>query len=590
MDALVTLAALEVACDEGVSPHLARLSEAAATASGPRKLVLERTREALSIHLALLQRHPQALWPVLYAHTAFVDSPRARTFGVSAAGPEMPVFSQVGRWLEERRRLHPGTPWLRALTPTTPWGGALVAELRGLSSPRLAAASEEAVTVDVGAERVSWRPSSGARESQPRPAPSGPPVLSPPGGGLAVPRGQGTQWLLQPGWSVGRVAQSADGARLACVAEDGDEAFLFVFDLDSGEQVDSASAPISDGLALSPDGAFLAFQAEVGVTTIRRFGGHQDARVFTGRASSLAVSADGRTLAQVEDSVVRLYRTDLRARPSPFVAEAPAPMFSRDGAVLMLGRFLFDGVDGSSRGLHGLSPREVLAGGPPPGGRRLTPQRLCVSDDLTTETRELTTGVVTSYRFSHIGSRHRVAWSGDGRLFAACRHGDQTVTLCWADGLREVRATGPVEALALDETGSQLALLHLDGTVELQAGGTRLRRFPGATALAFLAGDSALAVGGARSTAVVGLDGRERWHAERPFDGSDAAAADIEWRSGLRPPSVAERLELTTAEGLLTARHGADAAVFPATDATWLRAPASTLLTEGKVLLSWEQG
>lgn len=585
-DALTSLAALEVACDEGVTPHLARLDEAITRSADTQRFVLERVREALSIHLSLLQHRPDALWPVLYAHAAFVDSPRARTFGVSAQGPEMPMFEQVGRWLAERKRLHPETPWLRALTPTTPWGGALVAELRTLEPKRVISMTDDEVLLEAGATFFRWRWATGS--VTPTAAPTSKPELlvRPSSGGLAIKRGDELTWVLQPGWSISSVATASN--RVACLAFDGDETIVFVFDLSTGHQVASFDTTNESDVALSEDGAWLAWRSSRAVTSVRHLESGTQRSVSSGDFSSVAVSTTGHHVCVIEGGVVRVSRPQAEPQGRPFVARPLPPMFSRDGSALVLAQFVLDGADGSVRLTHRHHVHEYLEGGPAPFGARLTPQRFCVCEGMTTETVDLATARVTTYAGVHAVHWHRVAWSGDGLTFAVCRHGSDSVTLHSPLGQRTVQASGPLEALALDQTGSQLALLHVDGTVELQAGGTRLRRFPGATGLAFLANDRAIAVGGRTSTVVLGLDGTERWSTQAPFVPTDAIAAGVEWRSGLRAPSTAEALALSAAQGLLAASDGARTAVFPSSTANWVRSPATTLLAHGTTLLSWE--
>ncbi len=605
-DALTSLAALEVACDEGVTPHLARLDEAIAGSTGHDQFVLARVREALAIHLSLLQHRPDALWPVLYAHTAFVDSPRARTFGVSATGPDMPMFEQVGRWLAERKRLHPDTPWLRALTPTTPWGGALVAELRTVERPKLVSMTDDELLLAAGDQLVRWRPATGAVSNtvggpddagprrvtaiwrnEPNPAPQRAALVRPERGGLGLQHDGQLEWLVQPGWEILSLSETAD--RVACIATDGDEAIAFVFTLANGQQVASFEATPHGALALSSDGAWLAWAASDELLSVRHLAsGRQGSVRVAGRVSSLAVSVTGTHVGVVEEGVVRQYRARTEPSPRPFPHRPLAPTFSRDGSALLLGQFVLDGVDGSVRLTHRHTVQEYLEGGPARFGVRLTAQRLCVCEGMTTETVALATGRVTRFSGVEAAQRHRVAWSGDGLVLAVCRHGHDSVSLHSPTGVRTVQASGPLEAIALDQTGSQLALLHVDGTVELQAGGTRLRSCPGATGLAFLANDRALAVGGRASTVVIGLDGSERWSAPTRFVPTDEVAAGVEWRSGMRAPSVAESLLLWTTQGLLSAKDGTNTAVFPSNAAAWVRSPASSLLAYGTTLLSWE--
>ncbi len=604
-DSLLSLAALEVACDEGLTPHLARLDEAIAGSADPTRFVLERVREALAIHLALLQQRPDALWPVLYAHAAFVDSPRARTFGVSAPGPDMPMFEQVGRWLAERKRLHPDTPWLRALTPTTRWGGALLAELRTVERPKLVSMTDDELLLAAGDQLVRWRPATGALSNEvgspegaaprqvadfwrnePNPAPQRAVLVRPPRGGLGIQHGDHLEWLVQPGWGIVSLSETTD--RVACIATDGDEAIAFVFTLATGQQVASFEAT-PGALALSSDGAWLAWGASDELLSVRHLASGRQASVrLAGSASSLAVSVTGTHVGVVEDGVVRQYRARTAPSPRPFTRRPLAPTFSRDGSALLLGQFVLDGVDGSVRLTHRHTVQEYLEGGPARFGVRLTAQRLCVCEGMTTETVALATGRVTRFSGVEAAQRHRVAWSGDGLVLAVCRHGHNSVSLHSPTGVRTAQASGPLEAIALDQTGSQLALLHVDGTVELQAGGTRLRSCPGATGLAFLANDRALGVGGRTSTVVLGLDGRERWNAPTRFLPTDEVAAGVEWRSGMRAPSIAESLLLSTEGGLLVAAHEAQRAVFPSRSTAWVRSPSANLLASGTTLLSWE--
>lgn len=585
-DALLSLAALEVACDEGVTPHLARLDEAIAGSNDAPRFVLERVREALAIHLALLQQRPDALWPVLYAHAAFVDSPRARTFGVSAPGPEMPMFEQVGRWLTERKHLHPETPWLKPLTPTTPWGDALVAELRTLEVARVVSMTDDEALLEAGSGFFRWRWATGSVTPTAAPTPQSVPLVRPSSGGLAIKRGEALTWVLQPGWSISSVATASN--RVACLAYDGDETIVFVFELSSGQQVASFDTEGLSDLALSADGAWLAWRSGQGVTSVRHLDSASQAGVSSVAFSSIGVSATGHHVCVIEEGITRVYRPRAEPQPRPFTARPLPPMFSRDGSALVLAQFVLDGVDGSLRLTHRHHVHEYLEGGPAPFGVRLTPQRLCVCEGMTTETVDLSTARVTTYSGVHAAHWHRVAWSGDGLTFAVCRRGHEAVTLHSPLGERTVQASGPLEAIALDQTGSQLALLYADGTVELQARGTRLRTLPGATGLGFLSHDRAIAVGGRSSTVVIGLDGSERWSAPTPFEPTDAVAASVEWRSGLRAPSTAESLVLSTEQGLLSASHGAKTAVFPSRAAVWARSPTTNLLAYGTTLLAWE--
>lgn len=588
MTPLVSLAALEVACDEGVTKHLERLEHEAVARPPVERFVLERVKEALSIHLALLQERPDALWPVLYAHCAFVDSPRARTFGVSAPGPEMPVFELVGRWLWERRALEPDTPWLRALTPTTPWGGALIAELRRFEAPALAVMSETSVDFNAADEAWSWRFSTGESSPVKRHAfPVPHTVAMPAGGGLTLQRGADVQWLIPPGWAVSDLSRRAD--RLVCQGSDLDETFAFVFDTRTGEQLASVELRGSVAPALSTDGAQLVWQNRNGVVTVRTLATGFEQGVAAAPASSLAVSPSGALVATVEEGVVRVRRVRPLTEARPFVERSLGPLFSPDGSALLLGQYVLDGNDGTVKTTHQHVHVEYLEGGPAPYGVFLGRERLCVSEAFTTETIELATRHVTTLAGVHATLSNRVAWSGDGRVFAKCQRQRSTVTLHTQHGQSTVEASGPLEAIALDQLGAQLALLHTDGTVELQAGGTRLRRFPGATAIAFIADDRAIAVGSRTSTVVIGLDGSERWNAPEPFAPIGARRSRVEWLSGLRPPSLAESLWRTVSNGLLVVtKGGGRAAVFPSASPEWVPSPSGATLVHGSTLLVWE--
>lgn len=586
---LVSFAALEVACDEGVTKHLERLQHEALTRPEPERFVLERVKEALSIHLALLQERPDALWPVLYAHCAFVDSPRARTFGVSAPGPDMPMFELVGRWLFERRAVEPDTPWLRALTPTTPWGGALVAELRRFEAPRLTSMSETEVEFEVKEHAFRWRFDSGEHWAVKRPTfPVPPSFAMPAGGGLTCQRGTDVQWLIPPGWSVSDVSCRAD--RLVCQGSDLDETFAFVFDARTGEQLASIEMRVSVAPALSTDGSRLVWQNRDGVVMVRTLATGLEQGVAAAPTTSLTVSPSGALVATVEEGVVRVRRVSpLPAAARPFVDRSLGPLFSPDGSALLLGQYVLDGNDGGVKTTHHHVHRDYLEGGPAPYGVFLGRERLCVSEAFITETLDLETRHATNFAGVHASLAHRVAWSGDGRVFAKCQRQRSTVTLHTQHGQSTVEASGPLEAIALDQLGAQLALLHTDGTVELQAGGTRLRRFPGATALAFIADDRAIAVGSRSSTVVIGLDGTERWNAPEPFAPVGARRARAEWLSGLRPPSLAESLWRSVSNGLLVVtKGGGRPAVFPSFTSDWVPSPSGATLVNAATLLTWE--
>lgn len=586
---LVSFAALEVACDEGVTKHLERLQHEALTRPEPERFVLERVKEALSIHLALLQERPDALWPVLYAHCAFVDSPRARTFGVSAPGPDMPMFELVGRWLFERRALEPNTPWLRALTPTTPWGGALVAELRRFESPALTVMTDTTVDFEVGQNAWAWHVTTGETTPVKRHAFVPPPAfVLPKGGGLTFQRGDDVQWLIPPGWPVSHVSRRAE--RLVCLGSDIEEDFAFVFDTRTGAQLASVELRSSVPPALSTDGAQLVWQGRDGVVTVRTLATGLEQGVAAAPATSLAVSPSGALVATVEEGVVRVRRVSpLPATARPFVDRSLGPLFSPDGSALLLGQYVLDGNDGGVKTTHHHVHREYLEGGPAPYGVFLGRERLCVSEAFTTETIELSTRHVTRLPEVRAVLSHRVAWSGDGRVFAKCQRQRSTVTLHTQHGQSTVEASGPLEAIALDQLGAQLALLHTDGTVELQAGGTRLRRFPGATAIAFIADDRAIAVGSRSSTVVIGLDGTERWNAPEPFAPVGPRRSRAEWLSGLRPPSLAESLWRSVSNGLLVVtKGGGRPAVFPSFTSEWVPSPSGATLVNAATLLTWE--
>jgi hypothetical protein len=580
---LISLAALEVACDEGVTPHLGRLEEAAGRAVGNERFVLERVLEALRIHLALLQRRPDAVWPCLYAHCAFVDSPRARRFDVSAPGPDMPMFEQVGRWLEERRALYPGRPWLKAVTPTTPWGGSLEAELRP-DEPVVVRRVDTHRTLFSTKERFfSWTAATGAVQ----PAVEPPPVprsqlTTPKQGGLVLERGGQTRWLLEPIWSVSSVVVSDTGTVAACLAWEDEGCLAFAFDLASGQQL--ASDP-GTAVALSPNGRFLAFRDDAGVTIVRDL--HGDARlgVVSAEPTSLAVTDDGRHLAQVEAGVVRRYRPHPGPWPTPFPLDAWSTTFSRDGSKLLVGPWVLDGADGDVVVRHDFTRPNFLEGGPAPFSTRLTPQRLCINEgfravvyDFQSRTQRLVPLSATS--------RFTACWSGDGLVYALARRGEDHLLRFDGRTPQRLDAGGPLEALALDETGSRLACLLADGTLSLQARGTALRQIPAGRSVCFLADDTALAVGGTGFTVVLGLDGQERFRRDNAFEPTDADAAQLEVEAGLRSPSRAEAVALGHRDGLLEA----PGAVFPADRSSkpWLRAPRGTLLARGNTVLSFE--
>jgi hypothetical protein len=582
---LISLAALEVACDEGLTLHLGRLEEAVSRTSGAERFVLERVLEALRLHLALLLRRPDALWPALYAHCAFVDSPRARRFEVSAPGPDMPVFQQVGRWLDERRTLHPRVPWLKALTPTTPWGGSLEAELR-LDEPVVVRRVDAAQTlVSTKAGLVSWTTATGALGPATEPPPPGRPRLSTPKQGGLVLEGPGrARWLLEPIWSVSNLVVSDSGTIAACAAWEDEGVTAFAFDLRTGQQLAGENAD-STTVALSPHGRCFAFRDVSGVTVVRDLERDTRRGVSSAPPTSIAVSDDGRHLAQVEQGVVRRHRPHPGPWPTPFPPYALETTFTRDGSRLLLGPFVMEGADGEVVLRHGFTPPHFLEGGPAPFSTRLTPRRLCVNEGFRAVVLDLETGHPRVLPLAAT-SRFTACWSGDGLVSAYARRGEEHLVQFDGTRPRRLEAGGPVEALALDETGSRLACLLADGTLSLQPRGPPLRQVPGGRSVCFLAGDTAVAVSGAHFTVVLGLDGQERFRTDTAFEPTDADAAELEVLAGLRAPSRAESLVLSQADGLLHA----GAAVFPADRSSrpWRRSPRGTLLARANTLLSFE--
>lgn len=583
---LISLAALEVACDEGVTPHLGRLEEAVGAATGSERFVLERVLEALRIHLALLQHRPDALWPSLYAHCAFVDSPRARRFDVSAPGPDMPMFQQVGRWLEERRSLHRGLPWLKAVTPTTPWGGALEAELRlrgAMAVHRLEGATTLVSTKD---GLVAWHAATGSVLPAPQPRPTRREHLTTPKqGGLVLTRDGQSRWLLGPDWAVSNVVVSDAGTTAACVAWEVDGFTAFAFDLVTGQQL-AGEATAELEVALSPNGRFLAFRDFAGVTLVLDLEGGARLGIASGRPTSMAVSDDGRRLVQVEDGVVRQYRPHPGPWPWPFPPHPLETTFTRDGSKLLVGPFILDGADGDVLLRHGFSAPQFLEGGPAPFSTRLTPQRLCVNEGFRVAVLDFQSERLRVMDELRALDRSTACWSGDGLVYAMARRGDERLVRFDGQATQRLEARGPIEALALDETGSRLACLLSDGTLSLQPQGAPLRQVPGGRSVTFLADDTAIAVSGPGFSVVLGLDGRERFRTALAFEPTDTAAAGLEVLAGLRRPSRAESLALSVEDGLLDA----GGAVFPADTSSepWLRSPRGTLLARGNTVLSFE--
>ncbi|MCU0702096.1 MAG: hypothetical protein MUC96_36840, partial [Myxococcaceae bacterium] len=183
-------------------------------------------------------------------------------------------------------------------------------------------------------------------------------------------------------------------------------------------------------------------------------------------------------------------------------------------------------------------------------------------------------------------SRFTACWSGDGLVYAMARRGDERLVRFDGQATQRLEARGPIEALALDETGSRLACLLSDGTLSLQPQGAPLRQVPGGRSVTFLANDTAIAVSGPGFSVVLGLDGRERFRTALAFEPTDTAAAGLEVLAGLRQPSCAEALSLSVEDGLLDA----SGAVFPADASSepWLRSPRGSLLAKGNMVLSFE--
>lgn len=567
VDGLVSLAALEVGCDDGLLRHLARLE-------AEDHLVTRHVARTVRLHLALLQRRPDLLWPVLYAHSAFVDSPSGRRLGVASAGPDMPVLEQVHRWTAEWKALHPGTAWLRARTPPA-IGSTCVAELRGLEAPRVVDVSDDAVLLETAAGWRRWSPSTAEVLHVAPPPPRSADFVSS-GSGLMFRRDGPPVWLIPPAQQVTNLWRSLDGTRVTCLVRNDEGTAGCVFDGRTGEALSTVlltefgDGNDDDACFIVASGDVTAYSTGAGVT-VQRPRGADELEVEAGACSSAAVAASGDCFASVEQGVVRFHRPQ-PGRHRPQRTTGPI-LFSAHGELALVGDVVLD-ADGEVRRLSGDAFGRWQQG-PEPRSHRLTGQRFSWSTAFAIGSSAFLTGL--EWELENSPSFTGFSWSGDGLLLARWRRGASQVNLLSRTGARTVETGAPLEAVALDQTGSVMALLLLDGTVQLQAGGVRLRTMVGATGLSFVASDQALLVGGRSGSVVIDLAGRERWRTMEPLGTLEALTRRAEWQSGLREPSLAEQLTLTERDGLSEWRLAERTASFPATG-PWERSPGDGLV------------
>lgn len=600
VDALVSLRALEVAADEGVVPHLARLDEALGRASPSERAVLEAVRFALACHLALLRRHPDALWPCLYAHLAFIDSPAARAWGL-AAHEIAPAWEQVERWLAERAELHRGAPWVRALSPLICLGGSLRAELRGLDEPRVTRVRSGEVFLTVRGGTRCWTPADGAVDERAAPSPAVK-VAAPYDGGMTLTLGGRSLRLLDDQWRACGWSVDEAGTRAVVTAEGPEEIELdfrrpcrvFVFELERGRELYSADAGAWCQPSISPNGRFIAYARLDREVVSRGDDGlirpmSLDSRSLT---TSAAVSDDGAVVAVACGDAVELHAVPAPALRTPWTYSS-VPMFSLDGSLVMLGRWICDAATGLPLSQHSHRSGSWLEGGPPPRSVRLTRQRLFAAE-MRLRAWDVATGAQTSpVEREAFTLSQRVAFSADGLVIAFARQGAERVTIVANGAARQIEVRGGVEALALDTTGSTLAVLLQGGTLALHPSLQSFRAIPGAEDVGFLANDTAIAAGGRRGVVVLSRGGRELWQSRsdepRRFVADDATLAALEHEAGLRARSVAEELAVELVDGATRFRapDGASA-IFPRAG-EWLPSPAGASLALGTTLVKLER-
>jgi hypothetical protein len=505
----------------------------------------------------------------------------------------MPMFQMAHQWRSERRVLHPETPWLKRLTPPED-EEQLVFELRGFTRPHLVSMSDTEVHFESNGVAMQWNLEAGETRLA-----AVPPLLTPdapctpgPAGGLTLKRRGQVEWLLPPTWKIETLCFSAGREKGGAIATNGmygvHESLALVFDTSTGAQVWSHPSEEGGLLALSPGGKVVAWTVSGSLGCAVRLDGAAPSFARIGRPTSLAVSDSGRMMAIAEGNVLKVYRfTDTALRP--VATTNVEPQFSVDGSVVVVGPYVLDGNDGTLQSRHRRVGRRYLEGGPPPFGTRLTSERWCVAEPFGVEVTDVRDGWVRRLADVTVGARHRVAWSGDGRVFAKCRFGGDEVEVIGHKTRRLLRCERELAAIALDRAGERLALLHLDGTVSFYPSGGpfRLRLKP--TFIAFIAQDRALAVGGPEATFVVNHEGTELLRMDDAVSPSEASLRWLELEARLRSPSMAESLDLQTNDGLLEARHERERAAFPAEAERWVRSPSTHLIASDALLLSFER-
>lgn len=350
MSELTSLAALEVALDEGLVPHLARLRAAGETE-------LER---ALAIDLALLREHPEALIGCLLSR--------------------LPDSKHVGQWLRDLRVLHPGRPWLRALRPApNSLQGPLRAELRRFAEPVLEGITDDGKVL-IAAEGEHWR-------WDPKTAEVSPYALVNPklprnavewerGGDVRLvdqQSGKDVLLLVAPeDLSLWRL--SADERWVALITKDEDWVETLTVFTAHGKEVFRAEA---SRVAFSENGEWMIRAQRSAV--VSRPDGREAVQLADG-GGFMSVANDGKWAATTRPGVVQWWTVDKAIAPDRAAPRALPIAFSLDGTRLTVGQELRDAVTGALIARLDFHQGEYLEGGPPSNWFHLGSRAIVVSD------------------------------------------------------------------------------------------------------------------------------------------------------------------------------------------------------------------
>ncbi len=564
MPDLTTLAALEVALDEGVAPHLERLRAA-------REEGLAR---ALAIDLALLREHPEALMGCLLSRLS---------------GERLEV------WCAEQRKLHLGRPWVRPLrSAPNALGGPLRAELRRFAEPVL-----EGITADdevlIAAEGAHWRWNPRTAEVS-RWDPLNP---APPRYAVEWHRGSDVRLVdQQTGRDVLLVTSpedlsswrlSLDERWVAVVTKDEDwHESLTVFEV-TGREVFRAAA---SRVGFSQNGRWM-IRAERSVF-VSRPDGSEAVKIAEG-GGFLCVSDDGKWAATTRPGVIQWFAVDAAIVPDPLPPRALPLAFSLDGSRLTAGQELRDGVTGTKIARLDFQQGEYLEGGPPSNWFQLGSEAIVVCEALAGMRAWDTKTGAEIFRDpqARYAQWNQLGFSPEGRHYAVTIHADNAASIFALDRAPPVRLKLALEktgCLALGPGGAFIAQGDANGVIALHsAEGPLIGLFPLHRAevwkIAFL--------GGGR---IFSIDVKGEALVWRAADGS-VLARRIDHRSvGVwdantwdQPPSKAARWTLVRDRSLTRFIRGDAQLIYPSSQ-DFIRHPTEPIFANAEAIVRIEEG